>query len=129
MSTRATFVPLSSTDDGSDRSVAALAVGFEHALALCDDGSVLSVGANPDGQLGLGDKRDRDAFTDLHLPREIRDDGVRSIHAGADTSAIITRSGRLFTFGNSVRSSWAPGHERELSPCIGIRSSVARPAY
>lgn len=105
MTSRATLVDLPPLEDGSPRSNAALAVGFEHALALDDAGHVFATGANPDGQLGLGDRNDRDAFILLDLTSEVRDDGVRSIRAGADTSALITQSGRLFTFGNSVRSS------------------------
>ncbi|GAA5867271.1 hypothetical protein JCM3774_002395 [Rhodotorula dairenensis] len=79
-------------------------VGFEHALLLTDAGDVYGTGCNTDGQLGLGDAtRDIPGFTKIDLPREVvnQEGGVARISAGADTSALVTVSGRVWTWGNS----------------------------
>lgn len=71
-----------------------------------DDGQVFGTGCNTDGQLGLGPDilNDVSELTKMELPREVVDDGgVAEIRAGADTSALITRGGSLWTWGNSVR--------------------------
>ncbi|KAL8286415.1 hypothetical protein RQP46_004432 [Phenoliferia psychrophenolica] len=80
-----------------------LEVGFEHLLLLSEDGHVYGTGCNTDGQLGLGP----DVLTDVYelsrltLPTEVVADGVAAIRAGADTSALLTKSGALWTWGNS----------------------------
>ncbi|EGU12704.1 putative Uvb-resistance protein uvr8 [Rhodotorula toruloides ATCC 204091] len=77
--------------------------GFEHLLVLTENGQVFGTGCNTDGQLGLGSaSSDIYQLTRLPLPREVeKEGGVERISAGADTSAIITKSGKVWTFGNS----------------------------
>lgn len=91
-----------------------LAVGYESAIIVrgefdrvClyllltgspDDSTVAGTGVNTDGQLGTGDDVDRMKLESISLP----DTAVKAIRAGADTSAIVTESGQLWTFGNSV---------------------------
>jgi len=84
-----------------DVSVAQVAAGFEHVLILSDDGQLYGTGVNTDGQLGIGDDEDRHSFSKIDLPEELSSDGIASIVAGADTSAVLTRAGNLWTFGNS----------------------------
>jgi alpha-tubulin suppressor-like RCC1 family protein len=43
-------------------SVTAIATGSHHSLALTNDGKVYATGDNLFGQLGLGDKIDRNVF-------------------------------------------------------------------
>ena len=57
---------------------------------------------NTDGQLGTGDEADRHVFSEVSVPAQLKEDGIASIHAGADTSAIISNEGDIWTFGNSV---------------------------
>ncbi|GAA5830750.1 hypothetical protein JCM11251_001062 [Rhodosporidiobolus azoricus] len=82
-----------------------IACGFEHLLLLTEDGQIYGTGCNTDGQLGLGPSELNDVFslTRLPLPQHIHDHegGVASISAGADTSALITVSGKVFSWGNS----------------------------
>lgn len=62
-------------------------------------------GCNTDGQLGLGPSvlDDVHEFTRLELPSEVQaQGGVVELRAGADTSALITATGTVWTWGNSV---------------------------
>lgn len=79
--------------------------GFEHVLLLTESGDVYGTGCNTDGQIGLGDASgDICGFTQIDLPSEVvQEGGVARISAGADTSALVTESGRVWTWGNSVR--------------------------
>ncbi|GAA5949831.1 hypothetical protein JCM21900_004216 [Sporobolomyces salmonicolor] len=82
-----------------------LEVGFEHLLVLSESGEIWGTGCNTDGQLGLGTSVLSDVYelTKLLLPPEIveHEGGVARISAGADTSALITQSGKVYTWGNS----------------------------
>lgn len=76
------------------------------SVSLAEAGEIFGTGCNTDGQLGLGDGVLEDVYqlTQLQLPMEIASEGgVACIRAGADTSALITASGKLWTWGNSVR--------------------------
>ena len=83
-------------------SVKEIRAGFEHAVALSEDGEVWASGIGTDGQLGCGDDFDRHAFSRLSLPSQLAEEGVAAVEAGADTSAILSSQGNLWTFGNSV---------------------------
>ncbi|KPV76559.1 uncharacterized protein RHOBADRAFT_52550 [Rhodotorula graminis WP1] len=77
--------------------------GFEHLLVLTEDGQVWGTGCNTDGQLGLG-SASSDVFelTRVPLPLAVEQQGgVERISAGADTSALVTKSGTLWVWGNS----------------------------
>ncbi|BGP06475.1 hypothetical protein JCM10049v2_002297 [Rhodotorula toruloides] len=96
---RATVVEL---PEGAGR-IKQIETGFEHLLVLTENGQVFGTGCNTDGQLGLASaSSDIYQLTRLPLPREIdKEGGVERISAGADTSAFITKSGKVWTFGNS----------------------------
>jgi len=71
-----------------------------------ESGDLYGTGCNTDGQLGLSHSRDVYQLTKIPLPESInsREGGIERIVAGGDTSGFITKSGKLFTWGNSVRS-------------------------
>ncbi|GAA5821445.1 hypothetical protein JCM3770_007085 [Rhodotorula araucariae] len=77
--------------------------GFEHLLVLTETGELYGTGCNTDGQLGLGNAAaDVYQLTRVPLPSEVdMEGGVERISAGADTSALVTRSGSVWTWGNS----------------------------
>ena len=83
-------------------SVQEIRAGYEHAIALSEDGKVWASGIGTDGQLGRGDDLDQHAFSRLSLPSQLAEEGVAAVEAGADTSAILSSEGNLWTFGNSV---------------------------
>ena len=56
-STTSSSIPIAITTAGTPlatRTVLAYSAGFEHSLALCSDGTVVSWGLNNNGQLGIG---------------------------------------------------------------------------
>ena len=67
------------------------------------DGKLFGTGVNTDGQLGMSDDVDRLTFSEISIPTQLIEDGIASVHAGADTSAFISNEGDLWTFGNSVK--------------------------
>lgn len=92
-------------------------------------------GCNTDGQIGLGDASgDVCGFTQIALPSEVvQEGGVARISAGADTSALVTASGRVWTWGNSVSNSGPATSEKmfcgsadHFHDCAGIRPSATR---
>ncbi|TNY22351.1 putative Uvb-resistance protein uvr8 [Rhodotorula diobovata] len=97
---RAAAVPL---PEGLGR-IKQIEAGFEHLLILtAEDGEIYGTGCNTDGQLGLGAATsDVYQLTRLPLPGEVaKEGGVERISAGADTSALVTKSGTLWVWGNS----------------------------
>lgn len=107
---------LSALPDGV--SVSQIRSGYEHAVALSEDGKVWSSGIGTDGQLGRGDDLDQHAFSQLSLPSQLAEEGVAAVEAGADTSAILSGQGNLWTFGNSEYAQAFQGHkiDRILQP-------------
>ena len=80
-----------------DTHIVAAAAGLYHALALADDGTVFAWGWNSDGELGIGRIGRRTLLPDR--VRSLCGIRVRSVTAGSRTSAAVTASGQLFTWG------------------------------
>jgi len=64
--------------------------------ALEESGSVYSVGLNRKGQLGLGDRIDRNEFIVI---KELRGKGIMQVCAGGDVSLALSENGNVFTWG------------------------------
>jgi len=79
-------------ESASSHKVTALAAGRSHSLALLDNGSVLSWGADQCGQTGLGNNEDVPSPRLLEVPSA---DGkpVHSISAGGHSSALLLYDG------------------------------------
>ncbi|KAM0788346.1 hypothetical protein ACM66B_001487 [Microbotryomycetes sp. NB124-2] len=109
MLARATQVPVN-PEVGA---VSQLAAGFDHLLVLSEPGEVWGTGCNTDGQLGLGPDYTQDAssLTRVRLPQDVIGSKVARIFAGADTSALITEDGDLFTWGNSEYAQALQGYK------------------
>ncbi|XP_075998041.1 putative E3 ubiquitin-protein ligase HERC3 [Genypterus blacodes] len=74
-----------------------IAAGGDQSFALSVSGNVFSWGRNNCGQLGLGDKTDRQTPTAVHslnLKKTI------AISCGKDHTTILTKDGAVFTFGS-----------------------------
>ena len=80
--------------------------GHDHTLYLGYDGSVLSSGWGPDGQLGHG-------TTATHYrPTAIQSlAGIRQIHASADCCYALDSHGRVLAWGNSEYGQTALGSD------------------
>ena len=80
------------------RSATAVAAGGFHALALLDNGDVVSWGANDAGQLGLGDLSARSTPQRVALEAP-----AIAIAAGFNFSLAVLNDGRVYTWGaNSI---------------------------
>jgi alpha-tubulin suppressor-like RCC1 family protein len=74
--------------------VVAVAAGSVYSFALSRDGTVMACGCNSGGQLGLGDRDNRDTFTVVAGLR-----GVVDIDAGRSHTITGTAEGGLYTWG------------------------------
>ncbi|KAE9006580.1 hypothetical protein PR003_g16815 [Phytophthora rubi] len=76
--------------------IAMIACGAQHSLAITDAGELYTWGSGEDGRLGHGDMRDR------AVPRKVmsllRESVVNASCGGAHT-AVLTAKGTVFTFG------------------------------
>ena len=75
--------------------------GDDHTLILLRSGALYAMGANIQGQLGLGDSIDRAVPTQIPA----FNDDVADIAAYANGSMALSNSGRVFTFGDAKDSS------------------------
>eukprot|EP00029_Vermamoeba_vermiformis_P001076 TRINITY_DN11245_c0_g1_i1.p1 TRINITY_DN11245_c0_g1~~TRINITY_DN11245_c0_g1_i1.p1 ORF type:complete len:406 (-),score=144.41 TRINITY_DN11245_c0_g1_i1:4-1221(-) len=78
------------------KNIVTVGTGFDHCVALRDDGRVYVWGYNGDYQLALGDETDR-AVPVLHP--EVRD-GVQ-LSVGADFTLGLTKTGEVWAWGNN----------------------------
>ncbi|XP_054845554.1 probable E3 ubiquitin-protein ligase HERC3 isoform X1 [Eublepharis macularius] len=76
--------------------LAQVAAGGAHSFALSLSGAVFGWGKNSSGQLGLSDDRDRESPCHVKL---LRSQKVVYISCGNDHTAVLTKSGGVFTFG------------------------------
>jgi alpha-tubulin suppressor-like RCC1 family protein len=73
-----------------------IACGDSHCLAITGDGDVFSWGRNQNGQLGLGHT------DDCNIPQKVlafQGVGVSMLAAGAEHTAAVTESGKLYGWG------------------------------
>lgn len=92
-----------------------IACGRKHVLALMDSGLVLSWGVGYFGQLGHGDDLSWDSpkvITSLE-PRSLGSK-VTSVICGGSHSAVLTNSGRVFTWGLNKSSQCGIGDKSEI---------------
>lgn len=115
------FVTKATQIDLGSVSVKDISCGFEHALVMTgelsesplsqkviniclylDDGLLLATGINTDGQLGTGEDSDSPVFRPVASMAASGAGTIASIAAAADTTAVMTDKGDIWTFGNSV---------------------------
>ncbi|ETL32515.1 hypothetical protein L916_14922 [Phytophthora nicotianae] len=76
--------------------IAMVACGAQHSLAITDAGELYTWGSGEDGRLGHGDMRDR------AVPRKVMSllrESVVSASCGGAHTAVLTAKGTVFTFG------------------------------
>lgn len=79
-----------------------VSIGCYHVLALDTNGDVWAFGKNSDGQLGLGDYKDRDIFTAIKIPT-LSKIKFKAIACGDHYNLALDVSGRVWIWGlNSV---------------------------
>ena len=118
-STTNSSVPVDITRSGvlADKTVVAVSAGYQHALALCADGTVASWGANGNGQLGSGSN------TQSWIPVAVATSGVLAgrsvvaISAGSYFSLALCADGAAVTWGTS-------GNGQLGNSLVGTESNV-----
>ncbi|MDR2152806.1 MAG: hypothetical protein LBO72_08295 [Helicobacteraceae bacterium] len=88
------FVGYENPIDNGKRPI--VATGEYHSLALTSEGKLYAAGDNFNGQLGLGDTKNRNAFT---LVSSLRDKEIVAIAAGYAHSLALDSGGKLYATG------------------------------
>ncbi|MDR2638700.1 MAG: hypothetical protein LBC09_02550, partial [Helicobacteraceae bacterium] len=78
------------------KKIIAIAAGHRHSLALDSDGKVYATGDNEDGELGLGDKINRDRFTEVS---SLKGKKIIAIEAGSFASFALDSDGKVYAIG------------------------------
>ncbi|XP_048835401.1 X-linked retinitis pigmentosa GTPase regulator-like [Brienomyrus brachyistius] len=91
------------------------ACGWSHTLVYTSHGNLYVAGGNSEGQLGLGDCKERVSFE--RLPFFRGREAIRMLAAGCSTSAALTGEGKLFMWGDNREGQIGQGNEsRALKP-------------
>ncbi|EGC31817.1 hypothetical protein DICPUDRAFT_156281 [Dictyostelium purpureum] len=85
-----------------------VACGFSHALIIDNDGKLLTLGWNGNGQLGSGVKGDNH-LVPTKLEFDFDGEKVVKVSAGRNHSACITESGKLYIWGNGNKGKLGNG--------------------
>jgi alpha-tubulin suppressor-like RCC1 family protein len=77
--------------------------GSDHTVLLSDDGRIWTFGFNEYGQLGHGDKENRNVPTEIQrnkneLPEDVR---IVDVSCGENYTVLISDDGRIWTFGDN----------------------------
>lgn len=89
-------------EDVKNNKVLFAAAGFDHALAILEDGRVIGWGNNNLGQYPGSDYVDRVTDVDTILPDGRVDvANVKTVKCGYQSSAIVMNDGTVYAFGNS----------------------------
>ena len=104
--------------------IVAVAAGFWHTAAITESGELWTWGHNGQGQLGIGDTKDR------HAPVKASVNGQKivAVAAGDAHSAAITDSGELWTWGSNGHGRLGIGDtaSRWLSRWLGLGDTTSR---
>lgn len=97
-------VPVNITTVGSlnGRTVATLAAGSDHSLALCSDGTLLSWGRNNNGQLGDGSNTNYSIPVEVDASDALAGRIVTKISAGGFHNLAACADGTLVAFGRNT---------------------------
>ena len=96
---RSTLTEVSS-DYYNNKTIKQIAAGVNHSLILTEDGEVYAFGRNDKGQLGLGDRNDRNVPTKLNSSN-YDNKKIIQVSIGAAHSLILTEDGKIYSFGDN----------------------------
>lgn len=92
--------------NGNEVAIVDVSCGFAHTLALSDVGEVYVWGLNKHGQLGTGNRNQ------LYKPTPLgKEFTAKSVVASHNSSAVVTPSGQLFTWGAGSNYRLMQGHD------------------
>jgi alpha-tubulin suppressor-like RCC1 family protein len=80
------------------KNIIAITAGYAHSLVLGSDGKVYAAGDNSEGQLGLGDKNNRNIFTEVS---SLGGKNIVAIYAGYTHSLALGDDGKVYAAGHN----------------------------
>ncbi|XP_062845851.1 retinitis pigmentosa GTPase regulator b [Trichomycterus rosablanca] len=86
-----------------------VACGRTHTLVYTSQGNLYATGGNNEGQLGLGDFKDRTSFQLVDFFSKRRP--IKMLAAGSNTSAALTYKGKLYVWGDNSEGQIGLGKE------------------
>ncbi|KAG8450537.1 hypothetical protein GDO86_002982, partial [Hymenochirus boettgeri] len=89
------------------------ACGRNHTLVYTGQGKLYSTGGNSEGQLGLGDTKERTSFQEI--PFFNGQYKIKQLSAGSNTSAALTVDGKLFMWGDNTEGQLGLNREPNYS--------------
>jgi hypothetical protein len=106
---------------GTISGVASLACGIQHTMALMTDGTVMAVGKNTDGQLGVGSHTQHNSWVTSNIT------GVASIVCGFTHTMALMTDGTVKGVGNNNYGQLGIGNTTEPTSWVtsGTISGVA----
>lgn len=95
---------ISNPNDPSDSNIdspkiISIAIGWNHALLLDEEGEIYSSGWNSFGQCGLGHRNTVKVFTKIEKSKALTKDPIVQIGCGSTYSILLTQSGMLYVLG------------------------------
>lgn len=107
------------------KTIAAIAAGSSHSLALCTDGTLAAWGHNYFGELGVGSTTTQSLPVDITSSGMLAGRSIQSISAGAGHSFALCHDGNLVAWGNGSLGQTASGSGNQLTPILVDRSFLA----
>jgi RCC1 and BTB domain-containing protein len=104
----------------NDIKIKMISCGFNHSMALTENGCVYSWGFNEFGQLGIGNTKDS------NIPKqiEIKDIIIDKITCGAIHSLLLTNNGVIYAFGGNFRSQIGNGMKGDIETPIKLNHEM-----
>ena len=133
----AKFVPSPAKVIDTAAKFSQVVMGHDFAVALTVNGLLYSMGCNKNGQLGLGDTTERDAFC---LIETLRDYGekITEVSSGHQHTICKTGTGKVFTWGlgssgqlglGTRKSATLPMHVRGKDQSISFKARSVQATY
>ncbi|KAG8589785.1 hypothetical protein GDO81_006522 [Engystomops pustulosus] len=99
------------------------ACGRNHTLICTAQGKVYSSGWNSEGQLGLGDTKERSSFQEIaFFSGQYK---IKQLSAGSNTSAALTADGKLYMWGENSEGQLGLGNEKNI--CTPQQIDIGKP--
>ncbi|XP_060843295.1 E3 ubiquitin-protein ligase MYCBP2 isoform X2 [Rhopalosiphum padi] len=99
---RMTILPPARVFLPTDSPVIQISCGLHHTVLLLSNGKVITFGSNSNGQLGCSLSLSRKGPTVLKIPRLKHP--IISVSAGSNHTALVSKDGKLYTFGSYLKS-------------------------
>lgn len=115
--------PVDLSGELAGKTIAAVASGYRHSLALCSDGTLAAWGRNSSGELGDGTTTSRDKPVLVNRDGSLGGKTVVAIAAGDAHSLVLCSDGTLFAWGSGDSGRLGNGGTASSRVPIAVLSS------